>query len=186
MSGTLQVRAVDGDNKSGWSNIPYDISVYPSAPTNFRSTTYGKYEILYWDPVPGATGYEFRLQNGGSFTKANKPYCLVSMKDGASATLEVRACNTVGSKQYNSAKTQSTVSHPVIDLSQVMDKGSCVLDYNHLIEWIKLNKYSYSTNTTNGYVYVVMSKEDDLNSGFLNYRRLYRFFYRQSTFRASG
>ena len=134
----------------------------------FKVTVCGSQYAVYWQPVDGVDGYCVESSED-SLTVPNTFVWVMPDEGEVESTIKVRSYKKVGNEVHYSDWTKFTFQYPKPDITKVSrDNESCVLDYDNLTKWLEYKGITYSSYTANGYRYVVASKEDPKNTGFVN------------------
>ena len=166
--GSISLRAADGDRKSDWVTVEYDLRIFPSTPGDVKYTLSGQLFALYWTPVNGASGYRYYTDSDKTPIEVSDNYCYLSGPVGTTEGFYLSAFTIVNGKKYYSDPQKWNIKFPTFDLNNIKDVESCILSFDLLQSWIKLKQYTSTSYTSNGYTYVIVSKKDEKNSGFLN------------------
>lgn len=167
-SGVIKIRSVKGANVSDWASFDYAVGYYPKAPVSVKSTIIGNYIYVYWNKVNDIDGYLFDSALYGQ-AKVTDPHFLVPITEGKTDTINISSYINADGKTYYSDPLSVSIQNPTFNLSMdwIDEMGTCILDYSRLMRWIELNKFDYTTYSSNGDVYVVVSEPDPANNGFL-------------------
>ena len=133
-----------------------------------KVTVNGIYYYLYWKPVEGVDGYCIQADNGVVTTE--NTFVPIEPDEGEKDDIiQMRTYKKEGNTIHYSEWVNVGVffAQPVI--ADVDDSyESAVLDYNHLVEWLDYKGISAVQYTSNGCRYVIATREDPYNKGFLN------------------
>lgn len=166
----VKVRATcddDGDIVySDWAELECAVPNCAEAPSAITPTMDGTILELAWSSVTGATSYDVIVGSVEGNVANNNAY--IQVEDGKSYSISVRTVREVASGTYHSDWVSIDYAVPKVDVSTYSYMTAFLLDYNHLLEWAKLNGYSYKAEQTEDYILVDVYFTDALNSGFWN------------------
>ena len=174
-SGKVKVRAVREQSGqtdySEWAETSYDIEVNLRAPSSYYYDIDGKYYMIYWDEVPGATEYEISFTDSNGEVKQNRrpnPYVKLSnfRENGLiKGNISVRSIKKVGDREVISKWNNVPYDIPEIKLDDYISDTSLLLDHDSLLKWADNKGYEYSETQDGDITIVDVYFKDKENSG---------------------
>ncbi len=155
---TYKVRAKNGTITGPWSNPVAITTSILATPENIKADKYDTSIKLKWDPVPGASGYELKL-NGTSISIADTTYSAIGLTPDTEYIYQVRAIGAGGNSGWSieyktktlpvkpaaPANVKAAVSDTVITMT--WDKVSEAVGYD-----VELNGVLLENDTATMYI----------------------------------
>ena len=110
---TLRVRAVNEGIAGPWSG-QMTVSTLLDVPSNINSHVNENQITFYWDPVPGANGYDIRIDGVLIENITGTSYTTGALTRGTKHLFSVRARNGVAVSDWSDTYIQNTPGIPVI------------------------------------------------------------------------
>ncbi len=135
---TYRVRADIGAVAGAWSALitKNTLTSGPPTPLNVKAAANNTSIIVTWDPAPGATTYQIKLDSENSNTFSGTNYVHNGLVPGTQHSYQVRSLNSGGESAWSEEiKVTALTDKPVIpaNLNATPGKTQIVLSWNSII-----------------------------------------------------
>jgi hypothetical protein len=135
---TYKVRANIGTVIGAWSALitKNTLTSAPPTPLNVKAAANNTSIIVTWDPAPGATTYQIKVDNENSNTFSGTNYVHNGLVPGTQHSYQVRSLNSGGESAWSEEiKVTALTDKPVIpaNLTATPGKTQIVLSWNGII-----------------------------------------------------
>jgi hypothetical protein len=159
---TYKVRANIGAVVGAWSApiTKNTLTSAPSTPLNVKAAANNTSIIVTWDPAPGATTYQIKVDNENSNTFSGTNYVHNGLTPGTQHSYQVRSLNSGGESAWSQEiKVTALTDKPVIpaNLTATPGKTQIVLSWNGIIGEtyeVEADGVIYNTSSTPSFTHI--------------------------------